>query len=422
MISIPKLSPSDLCRQSMADSMQECRSLTLALFKDVDYTTFCQHVHPDFSPIGWHLGHIAYTEAMWILQRLGGYAPLFPEYHRLFAQDGLAKRDRVHLPEIPVVLEYLETVRSKVFHYLEVAPISQQERLWRWLLQHESQHAETITLVQQLLKLSSPPNQSPIAAVTEPIRNGLIQIPAGAFIQGSIAIDAQDNERPSHEIYLDDYWIDRYPVTCGEYRSFINADGYRNPQWWSPEGWQWLQTNPVTHPLCWTDDPRYDNHPICGVSWYEADAYARFVGKRLPTEAEWEKAASWNAKTRRKFKYPWGNESPNEIRCNSGGHQGKTTSVDRYAQNVSPFGCCDMIGNVWEWTATWFEGYRHFEHYPYPGYSAAYFDQAHRVLKGGSWATRSWAMRNSFRNWYHPHVREILAGFRCVSDTSEPNL
>ena len=403
MTSLSKSGLSD----AIAAAMSDCRSLTLGLFKDVDYSIFCQQVHPDFSPIGWHLGHIGYTEARWILERLAGYEPLSPEYHRLFAQDGLAKRDRVYLPQISEVVEYLEIIRSKVFNYLAIAPIYEQERLWKWLLQHESQHAETITLVLEQIKSPSLKRSSEPKSMS----NELIFVPAGIFVQGSCAIAAQDNERPAHEVYLEDYYIDRDPVTCGEYQQFIEAEGYRDPQWWSAEGWNWLQSGSVTHPLYWTSEA---DHPVCGVSWYEAEAYAKFVGKRLPTEAEWEKAASWNPQTQESLVYPWGNEQPDQTYCNFAGVEGRTTSCDHYSKNVSPLGCRDMIGNVWEWTASWFEGYPNFEHYPYLGYSAAYFDQAHRVLKGGSWATRSWAMRNSFRNWYHPHVREILAGFRCV--------
>ena len=342
---------------NLKDSMQQCRSRTLDLIRSLDYETFCTQAHPDFSPIGWHLGHIAYTEAMWILQRCAGYPPLLPEYHRLFAQDGLPKCDRVRLPEIDTVAEYLETVRSKVFDYLVIAPVEKQERLWKWLLQHECQHAETMAFVLALQNRISIP-------LTDYKSSEMILIPAGSLIQGSDAIEAQDNERPQHEVYLEAYWIDRHPVTCGEYRSFIEAGGYQDSQWWTAEGWKWVEENEIEHPLYWNRD----HSSVCGVSWYEADAYARFVGKRLPTEAEWEKAAR--------------------------------------RQN--------MLGEVWQWTSTWVAGYPNFESYPYPGYSQPYFDQAHRVLKGGSWATFPWAMRNSFRNWYYPHVREIFSGFRCV--------
>lgn len=337
--------------------MQQCRSRTLERVQSIDYGTFCTQAHPDFSPIGWHLGHIAYTEALWILQRLAGYPPFMTEYHRLFAQDGLPKSERAKLPAIATVLEYLETVRSKVFNYLAIAPVEQQERLWKWLIQHECQHVETITIVLGLLNGIEQPE-------TEQNRDMLL-VPAGSFTQGSHAIEAQDNERPAHEVYLDEYWIDRNPVTYGEYRSFIESGGYQNSVFWTPEGWEWVKSNAIAQPLYLGSD----HQPVCGVSWYEADAYARFVRKRLPTEAEWEKAASYQ----------------------------------------------DMLGEVWQWTSTWFAGYPSFESYPYPGYSQAYFDGQHRVLKGGSWATFPWAMRNSFRNWYYPHVREIFAGFRCVS-------
>ncbi|MBW4526961.1 MAG: SUMF1/EgtB/PvdO family nonheme iron enzyme [Phormidium tanganyikae FI6-MK23] len=369
-------------RDALADSMQQCRAKTLELVRSLDYESFCTQAHPDFSPIGWHLGHIAYTEALWILQRCASYPPLLPEYHRLFAQDGLPKSDRVKLPEIETVIEYLEIVRSKVFDYLAIAPVDQQERLWKWLLQHECQHAETMSIVLAMLELPTPVMNS--GSLLNSPESEMILIPAGSFIQGSNEIEAQDNERPQHEVFLESYSIDRYPVTREEYQSFIEAGGYQNPQWWTPEGWKWLEQTAIEHPLHWfskspilgdlggrsrskqSDLP--DRSPIYGVSWYEADAYARFVGKRLPTEAEWEKAA--------------------------------------LVQN--------MLGEVWQWTSTWFDGYPNFESYPYPGYSQTYFDRAHRVLKGGSWTTFPWAMRNSFRNWYYPHVREIFSGFRCV--------
>ncbi len=348
-------------RDAIADSMQQCRSMTLDLTRSIDYATFCTQAHPDFSPIGWHLGHIAYTEALWILQRCAGYPPLMPEYHRLFAQDGLPKCDRVQLPTIDTVIEYLETVRAKVLNYLAIAPVDQQERLWKWLLQHECQHAETMTIVLALFNQTS--------SVCKSSNPGeMILIPAGSFVQGSHAIEAQDNERPAHEVYLEAYWIDRAPVSCAEYRSFIQAGGYETAQWWTPEGWEWVKSTASASPLYWDGAYWDEERPVSGVSWYEADAYARFVGKRLPTEAEWEKAAQFH----------------------------------------------NMLGEVWQWTSTWFEGYPEFADYPYPGYSQTYFDRAHRVLKGGSWATFPWAMRNSFRNWYYPQVREIFSGIRCV--------
>jgi gamma-glutamyl hercynylcysteine S-oxide synthase len=401
------------CREEIREALQTCRQSTLELFKDIDLDTFCQQAHPDFSPIGWHLGHIAFIEAYWILEQCAGFPPIFFEYHKLFAADGLPKQERQNLPSLPEIEVYLQTVRDKVFNYLETAPIEKQERLWRWLIQHESQHSETITFILQLYRWqkfrSNVTLNFPSSKFDEEI-----QILAGEFEMGNNTIDAQDNERLAHLVYLDTYWIDRYLVTCQQYREFMSAGGYQNPQWWSKEGWKWLQENPVTQPLYWVDSPELSDRPVCGVSWYEAEAYARFVGKRLPTEAEWEKAASWNPQTKQKQRYPWGETQPSAKNCNHDILMGHTTPVNTYTAGISPYGCYDMLGNVWEWTASWFDGYPGFTSYPYQGYSQVYFDNQHRVLRGGSWATRPWGLRNSFRNWYHPDVRQILVGFRCV--------
>ncbi|MGI0487521.1 SUMF1/EgtB/PvdO family nonheme iron enzyme [Pantanalinema rosaneae CENA516] len=417
--------------------MQGCRASTLQLFAGVDYATFCQQAHPDFSPVGWHLGHIAYTESLWLLEHLAGQPPQFPEYRRLFAADTLPKTDRCSLPSLAEVQQYLATIRSQVFNYLEIAPLEQQERLWRWLLQHESQHCETIAIVlallrggggdrgdgkryDSLLSLSSSSSLSSLPSSPSPpippLLTDMICIPAGKFQQGNEAIEALDNERSRHWLELPTYWIDRYPVTCGQYRQFMQAGGYQDQHWWSSAGWQWLQAQRVSQPLYWSNDPQHDRHPVCGVSWYEAEAYARFVRKRLPTEAEWEKAAGWQPIAEQPMTYPWGDQPPTDQHCNHHHAIGQTTPVDAYPQGKSAYGGYDFLGNVWEWTASWFAGYPNFDPYPYRGYSQAYFDGQHRVLRGGSWATRPWALRSTFRNWYYPHVREVFAGFRCAAD------
>jgi len=408
-------------RSQLRQQLQACREATLGLFDGIDYSTLARQAHPDFSPIGWHLGHIAYTEAFWILEKCAGQPPQFPQYHRLFAADGLPKAERANLPTLPELHEYLDAIRTKVLTYLQSAPIDQQERLWRWLLQHESQHNETITLVLQLQQAKvSGIGDRPLAPALTPSPSQIsnpkpqILIPAGYFEQGSNSLDALDNERMVHPVYLDDYWIDRYPVTCGQYRQFIQAGGYEESKWWSEAGWQWLQHHPVGKPLYWSDNPEWEDHPVCGVSWYEAEAYANFVGKRLPTESEWEKAASWNPELEQRCTYPWGEASPTSRHCNHDHWIGHTTPVDAYPAGRSAYGCEDMLGNVWEWTADWFTGYSGFKPFLYAGYSQVYFDGQHKVLRGGSWATRPWALRSTFRNWYHPGVRQILAGFRCV--------
>jgi iron(II)-dependent oxidoreductase len=413
---------------------QSCRSATLALFDDIDSDMYCRQAHPDFSPAGWHLGHIVYTEAMWILERCAGYPTQQQSYAMLFAQDGLPKAERQNLPPLTEILAYAEKVRKQVFDYLNTAPIDTEERIWRFLLQHESQHSETITLVLQLqrwrnwglrISFASPPilTSSDLSLISssspahlELAPSSMVYVASGPFQMGSDALDGMDNEGPLHDVDLDAFWIDRYPVTCADYRVFIETGGYQQSDWWSDEGWQWLHQHPVTQPLYWSDAPEWDNHPVCGVSWYEADAYARFVGKRLPTESEWEKAACWQPETGQRAIYPWGNALPTSQHCNHDHWIGHTTPVDAYPMGQSAVGCADLLGNVWEWTADWFQGYLGFQPYPYTGYSQAYFDGQHRVLRGSSWATRPWTLRGSFRNWYAPSVRQIFAGFRCAQD------
>jgi gamma-glutamyl hercynylcysteine S-oxide synthase len=404
-------------QEAIAFALTDCRNQTLQSIASIDPQILNQQSHPDFSPIGWHLGHIAFTESYWILEQLAGFSPIYPEYHQLFAADGLPKNQRKNLPSLEEIHHYLATVRNKTLDYLvvaEVAEIETQQRLWWWLIQHESQHSETIAIVKKLHQLNSQANTKEIEKALVSIKPAMIAIPSGEFIMGNNAIFAQDNERPAHSVYLDAYNIDVYPVTCGQYRQFITAEGYHNPQYWSREGWHWLQQeNSISQPLYWLDSPQYQNHPVYGVSYYEAEAYANFAGKRLPTEAEWEKAAQL-----RNLDFSEQVETEEEIDYSLGNHNnlvGCATPVNAYPETRTIWGCYDMLGNVWEWTNSWFSPYEGFSSYPYQGYSEVYFDNQHKVLRGGSYVTRPYALRNSFRNWYHPWVRQVFAGFRCVN-------
>jgi len=414
------------CREAIYRDLQQCRSGTFKLFTDIDYDTFCRQAHPDFSPVGWHLGHIAYTEDLWLLQRCAGLKPVFPKYHQLFAADILPKEERVYLPTLEEVECYLNSVRKQVLNYLKVAPIDEQERLWRFIIQHESQHCETVAFVLQMQRkkeegrrkkeegILMPNAQCPIPDAQCPMPNSAIEIPGGEFYMGSDAAEALDNERSRHLCYLEAYSIDRYPVTCRQYGHFMESGGYQNPDWWSADGRKWLQSAKVDRPLYWSENPAFNNHPVCGVSWYEAEAYCNFTDKRLPSEAEWEKAASWDTTNQTYRIYPWGEEQPNGSLCNHGNNIASTSPVDAFPKGASAVSCWDMLGNVWEWTASTFDAYPGFESYPYRGYSQVYFDGEHRVLKGGSWATFPQALRSSFRNWYYPGVRQIISGFRCA--------
>lgn len=160
-------------------------------------------------------------------------------------------------------------------------------------------------------------------------------------------------------------------------------------------------------------DPR---RPVCHVCYWEADAYARWAGKRLPTEVEWEAAAAWDPDAGRSRLYPWGEEAPSPLHANLDALVFETTPVGAYPSGASALGCWDMLGNVWEWTSSDFRGYPGYATFPYPEYSEAFYGADFKVLRGGSWATRFGAVRNTFRNWDYPIRRQIFSGFRCARD------
>ncbi|MEO0869428.1 MAG: SUMF1/EgtB/PvdO family nonheme iron enzyme [Cyanobacteria bacterium J06642_11] len=408
-------------RLELRNILHSCRQGTLNLIKHISPQVLRQQAHPDFSPVGWHLGHIAFTESLWILEHLAQQPCPYPNYQTLFAADGLPKAQRQQLPNLDTLLNFLYDVHQRTLAYLDRADLEKTQRVWSWLIQHECQHTETISLVLALHQSQGEitPLKTPQEVTTrKAITPQMLDIPAGRVYLGLDtestgrldSISAIDNEQPGHWVDVATFAIANTPVTCKQYAVFIEAGGYKQQHWWCNEGWQWLQsvTPAVTSPRYWPTKDLLDfgDHPVSGVNWYEASAYARFREQRLPTEAEWSRAAQG---LRGKLPQLL---SSNQINCNH--HWGQTTPVGSYPEAISKHGCYDLLGNVWEWTSSWFQPYPGFQAYPYNGYSAAYFDNRHRVLRGGSWATRPWALRPSFRNWYEPHVRELFMGFRCA--------
>jgi iron(II)-dependent oxidoreductase len=256
----------------------------------------------------------------------------------------------------------------------------------------------------------------------------MVRVDAGPFPLGAAADGSftYDNERAQHEVELGAFEIDRTAVTNGAFAEFVADGGYRDRRLWSAEGWAWRASESIELPRYWTADGRVRAFeriepvdpalPVMYVSWHEAEAFARWAGKRLPTEAEWEKAASWDGEAGVKHAYPWGEDSPTPERANLDQLAFGPAAADAHPQGAAPCGALGMIGDAWEWTATEFDGYPGFEAYPYPEYSQVFFGEGYRVLRGGSWATRPSVARSTFRNWDHPHRRQIHAGFRCARD------
>jgi iron(II)-dependent oxidoreductase len=258
----------------------------------------------------------------------------------------------------------------------------------------------------------------------------MVRFPGGEVLLGTADRSvAYDNERPAHPVELAPFWIDVHPVTNGDFARFVDGGGYGRPDAWSEAGWAWRQKALLVGPKHWAEDgagrterfmdrtaPLVADRPVCHVCYWEAEAYARWAGKRLPTEAEWEAAASWDTVMGRKRRYPWGDEAPTALHANLDALLFETTRIGSYPAGVSPIGCWDMLGNVWEWTSTDFRGYPGYETFPYPEYSEVFFGHEYKVLRGGSWATRAGAIRNTFRNWDYPIRRQIFSGVRCARD------
>jgi iron(II)-dependent oxidoreductase len=315
--------------------------------------------------------------------------------------------------------------------------------------QHEHPHGETILQALQLKQgqpYAAPRGWEPPAVVTgavataagatTPRGGAMVRFPGGEVTIGTDdRTVAYDNERPRHRVALAPFLIDVDPVTAGDYLVFVEDGGYARREWWSDAGWAWLESarhGGVVAPKHWERDGRagdgwrvrtFDrcapldpSRPVCHVCWYEAEAFARSRGKRLPSEAEWEAAATWDPAAGRQRGWPWGDEPPRRALANLDQLAFGVAAVGAYPANVSPIGCRGMIGDVWEWTASDFLPYPGFSPFPYREYSEVFFGSEHKVLRGGSWATRPLVARSTFRNWDYPIRRQIFAGFRCACD------
>jgi len=226
--------------------------------------------------------------------------------------------------------------------------------------------------------------------------------------------------------------MDTVPVTNAAYLEFLAAGGYEDPRWWSERGWAHRDEAGLTAPRFWHRDadgswwrtrfgetePVPGNEPVLHVCYHEAEAYAAWAGKRLPTEVEWEKAARFDPATGRSRRYPWGDEDPTLAHANLGQRHLQPAPVGSYPAGVSPLGVHQLIGDVWEWTSSGFSAYPGFVPFPYQEYSEVFLGGDYRMLRGGSFGTDPAAVRGTFRNWDHPVRRQIFVGFRCARDAA----
>ena len=424
----------------ITELLGEARARTLQLIAPLSDDDLQVQHDPLMSPIVWDLGHIAHFEELWLTRNVHGTVEFgeMPGIYNPFEYPRRVRGD-LDLPGREEVVEILAEIRARVLEKLESLdlhagdPLLRDGYVYAMVAQHEYQHNETILQTLQLKRgapYAAPRGITP-PAPTLPLDAGtMVRFPGGRVPIGTNDRRvAYDNERPCHVVDVAAFRIDVTPVTNGQYLAFIEDGGYARRELWSDAGWAWREADGAIAPKYWTREssawhartfdrsgPVDPRRPVCHVSYHEADAFARWAGKRLPTEIEWEAAASFDPATAEQRMFPWGDEPWSPTLANLDQLAFETAPVGAYPRNVSPIGCYGMIGDVWEWTSSDFHGHPGYETFPYPEYSEAFFGTEYKVLRGGSFATRPGAIRNTFRNWDYPIRRQIFSGFRCASD------
>ncbi|WP_227979872.1 ergothioneine biosynthesis protein EgtB [Nocardia spumae] len=424
-------------RAQIAEVLTRARARTTGLIESVDEAELIAQHSPLMSPLVWDLAHIGNQEELWLVRDVGGREPVRADIDHLYDAFRHARADRPALPLLDPgqARGYVGSVREKVWDVLDSSPLRGHRLVdsgfaFGMIAQHEQQHDETMLATHQLRRgpavLSAPPAPAARIAVGDEV-----VVPAGEFVMGTSTDPwALDNERPEHRVHVPGFAIDAAPITNAQFQAFIADGGYRRPELWSRQGWAHRTDAELEAPQFWERDsddrwwrrvfgatvPVRPQQPVVHVCWFEAEAYATWAGKRLPTEAEWEKAARFDPATGRSRRYPWGDAEPDETTANLGQRHLEPADVGAYPAGASATGVHQLIGDVWEWTASGFESYPEFGAFPYREYSEVFFGGDYRVLRGGSFGTDPVACRSTFRNWDHPIRRQIFSGFRLARD------
>jgi iron(II)-dependent oxidoreductase len=425
--------------ETLAGWLRDARQRTLALVADLpDSQLRAGRGLAIVNPLLWELGHVGWFQEKWLLRR-DGSPPLRPDADALYDSTAIPHflRWDLPLPARAPTLEYLERVLEAATKKLRHP--CPDDLYFAWLAAaHEDMHAEAFLYTRQTLGLPRgswgvgrgawSENAKPQAAE----RSDAV-VPGGTFRLGAEPGEAfvHDNEKWAHAVEVAPFAIARTAVTQGEYQGFVEESGYAWQEFWDAEGWHWREQAGARHPVYWRPAGRgvwlrrdFDqwvpvepDRPVLHVNWYEANAYCRWARRRLPTEAEWEMAASWVPDpdaAGQKRRFPWGDEEPSPQRANLDSRVGDCVDVGSLSAGDSACGCRQMIGNVWEWTANTFGPYPGFAADPYREYSEPWFG-THKVLRGGCWATRARLIRNTWRNFHRPHRRDVWAGFRTCA-------
>jgi iron(II)-dependent oxidoreductase len=423
---------------ALAAWVQDARRRTLSLIADLGDEQLLGPRLPTVNPPLWEVGHLAWFQEKWVLRHANSRPPLRTDADALYDSAAVAHDTRwdLPLPSRAETLRYLADVEEQVLARLADRPGADEVYFTLLSVFHEDMHAEALTYTRQTLAYPAP--RVGAWSETTPQHGGAggdapwvgdVPVAGGTFRLGAEPGSGFvfDNEKWAHPVGLRPFAIARAAVTQAEFAAFVEDGGYRREALWGAEGWAWRQCEGAEQPVYWRREaggwrrrdfdrwvPLEPHRPVIHVNWYEAEAYCRWAGRRLPTEAEWEAAASRVSGDGPKLPHPWGEAAPTPDRANLDGAALGCVGVAVHPAGDSPCGCRQMTGNVWEWTADPFRPYPGFVPDPYKEYSAPWFGD-HKVLRGGCWATRSRLLRNTWRNFYRPQRRDVFAGFRTCA-------
>jgi len=423
----------------LLEKFQNIRSQTLHLVETLEKEDFVVQTAAFMSPAKWHLGHVSWFYEV-IMNKMDPHYEFYSQeyskvlnsyYWELGKPHEKAKRGILSRPTVDETLQYFDIVNKRVETFLKNPKNdSNLVYLFKLALNHECQHQELLVYdLQHLLASAYRPVKHNICPSTSSIEKNSVKISGGLYELGYEGTDfCYDIELPEHKVYLNSFSMDIFPVTNGDYVKFMEDGGYENFRFWLADGWDQVMKNDWNAPMYWEKEDgmwkRNDfrgklkinpNEPVCNVSYYEAYAYCKWSGKRLPTEAEWEKAASWNEQKQIKTVYPWGNDQVSENRANLlESYLWAPTEIGSYPEGKSHYGIHQMMGDVWEWTTSDFIGYPKFKS-GFAEYNDKWFVNQ-KVLRGSSFATPIYQIKNSYRNFFKPDERWMFSGFRCVED------
>jgi iron(II)-dependent oxidoreductase len=414
--------------------VRDARARSRALVEDLTDDQWMGPRLAIVNPLRWETGHLAWFEEKWVLRRTGAPS-LRDDADRLYDSTAIPHDVRwdLPLPSRADTLAYLEAVEDAVLRRVRAGRLDDDLYFLSLAVFHEDMHDEAFTYTRQTLGYPRPriAKTPPTGGGPHP---GDARVPGGAFRLGAARSTefVFDNEKWEHEVEVRPFSIAKAPVTQAEYRAFVEDGGYARDDLWSEAGRAWRRAVGAEMPVYWRRAgrgferrafdawrPLEPDRPVLHVACHEAEAFCRWAGRRLPTEAEWEVAAAGvpdarGGLSRAKRRFPWGDDPPTPARANLEGAYDGTVDVGALPDGDSAFGCRQMIGNVWEWTASAFEPYPGFVPDPYREYSEPWFHD-HQVLRGGCFATRGRLLRNTWRNFYRRDRRDVLAGFRTVA-------